>query len=101
VSDASLPTASAKRSLGFVPVAELSSRLQLLSWLAVAAAPRVTVRAVSSVDDHAQPLQLLAIGQAEFRLGRATSAAVVFQAPLGGALGGSTLAGGFTLRSAF
>jgi hypothetical protein len=101
VSDASLPSTSLARSLGFVPVAELSARLHLLSWLAVAAAPRLTVRAISPVEDHAQPLQLLAIGQAEFRLGRATSAAVMFQAPLGGVLGGSTLAGGFTLRSAF
>jgi hypothetical protein len=101
ISDASLPSASVTRSLGFVPVAELSARLQLLSWLGVVAAPRLTARAVAPSDDHGSPLQLLAIGQAEFRLGHATSAAAVFQAPLGGELGGSTLAAGFTLRSAF
>jgi hypothetical protein len=101
VTDASLPADSATRALGFVPVAELSARLQLLTWLAVSAAPRLTVRAVSPVDDHAPPLQLLAIGRVELRLGAATSAAVVFQAPVAGALGGSTLAGGVTLRTGF
>jgi hypothetical protein len=101
VSDASLPSDSATRPLGFVPVGELSARRQLLPWLAVTAAPRLTVRAVSPVDDHASPLQLLVIGQAEFQLGAALSAAAVFQAPLGGALGGSTLAGGLTFLATF
>lgn len=101
VSDASLPASTATHALAFVPVAELGARLQLRRWFAVAAAPRLTVRAVSAVDDHAPPLQLLAAGQVELRLNEATSAVAAVQAPLAGALGGSTLAGGLTLRAAF
>jgi hypothetical protein len=101
ISATSLPADSDKHALGFVPVAELSARLQLLRWLAVSAAPRLTVRAVSPVDDHAAATQLFVSGQLEFRLGDATSAAAVFQAPLAGALGGSTFGGGLNLRTAF
>jgi hypothetical protein len=101
VSAASLPTTSDARGLGFVPVAELSARWQWLRWLAVGAASRLTVRAVAPVDDHAAAAQLLATGQVELRLASATSAAVVFQAPVAGPLGGATFAGGVNWCTAF
>jgi hypothetical protein len=101
ISTASLPPESNTRALGFVPVAELSARLQVRRWLAFSAAPRLAVRAVSAVDDHASSTQLSAGGQVEFRLGNATNAAIGIQAPLGGALGGSTFAGGVSVLTAF
>lgn len=101
ISAGSLPPESNTRALGVVPVAELSARLQLRDWLALSAAPRLTVRAVAPVDEHASSTQLSVSSQLEFRLGDATSAAAAIQAPLGGALGGSTFAGGVSVLTAF
>ncbi len=101
VSDANLPADSRTQRLGFEPVMELGGSVRLLRWLALGAAPRMSVRAVSVVEDGAPPLQLLAIGRLEFRLGEALRLTALFQAPVGGALGGSTFAGGLGLRGSF
>ena len=101
VSDANLPVDSPKRPLGFVPVLELRARLRLFDWLALGAAPRLTMRAVAPIDDGSPPLQLLAIGQIEFRFGPTLQLAALFQAPVGGPLGGSTFAGGLRLDASF
>ena len=101
VSQASLPSESETRSVGTVPVAELEARWQVMQRLALAAAPRLTLRAVTPVDDQAGAVQLLAAGRAEFRLAEALTLCVSLQAPVAGPLGGTTVAGGLAARGSF
>jgi hypothetical protein len=101
VSEASLPSDATTRALGLVGVAALEARLQLLRWLALGAAPRLAVRAIAPVDDHASAAQLSVLGRVEIRLADELSASALFQAPVAGPLGGSTLGGGLLLSAAF
>lgn len=101
VSNADLPPESQPRRLGISTVATAEAQWRLTRWLALAAAPRLTVRVISSADDHASPIQVLASGRADAALGQHATLSALLQAPVGGSLGGSTVAGGLRLSSAF
>lgn len=93
VSEADLPAETDTRPLGISPVARVDARLRVRPWLSLAAGTRLTLRAVSPVDDHGGAAQLLGGGRAEFHLLESLTLSVVFQSPLGGSLGGTTVAG--------
>ncbi|RYZ05601.1 MAG: hypothetical protein EOO73_19105 [Myxococcales bacterium] len=101
VSNANLPEDSEARSVAFVPVFGLDARLRCLPWLSVGVAPRLTALARPPAEDHAPSLQLLAAGHVDFDLGQHLALSALLQAPLGGALGGTTVAGGLQLRASF
>jgi hypothetical protein len=98
LSEADLPEESDARALGFTPVATVDVAFRVWNWLSLAAAPRLTIRAVAPVDDHAGVVQLLAAGRAELHLHEALTVSLLFQAPVGGPLGGTTAAGGVGLQ---
>jgi hypothetical protein len=101
VSNADLPDESEPRSFAFTPIVGLDAQLRVLRWLSVGVAPRLTVLALSPAEDHAAALQLLAAGHVAFHLGEHLSLSTLLQAPIGGPLGGSTIAGGVRLDVAF
>jgi hypothetical protein len=101
VSSADLPDESEARSLSFTPLLGLDARLRCLRWLSVGIAPRLAVLALPPAEDHAPPLQLLAAGHVDFDLGDHVSLSALLQAPIGGALGGSTIAGGLQVSATF
>jgi hypothetical protein len=101
VSNADLPDESDSRSFAFTPIVRLDAELRVLRWLSVGIAPRLTVLALTPTEDHAAPLQLLAAGHVDFPLGKHLSLSALVQAPVGGPLGGSTVAGGLRLGAAF
>ena len=101
VSDADLPRDSKTRSVGVVAVAAIEAELRVLRWLSIAGSGRLTVQAVAPAADPDGPLQLLAAGRANFHVGSQVSPFVLIQAPIGGALGGSTVAGGLGVQVAF
>ena len=101
VSNADLPDESDPRSFAFTPIAGLDAELRVLRWLSVGIAPRLTVLARTPTEDHAAPLQLLAVGHVDCWLGPHLSLSALMQAPIGGPLGGSTVASGLRLGAAF
>ena len=101
VTKADLPPESKPRSLGFTPVVGLEAQLDVLRWLSVALAPRLTAQAMAPADDHAARWQLLAVGRTDFHLAEHLSISALVQAPIAGPLGGSTIAAGLGLGVAF
>jgi hypothetical protein len=98
VSKADLPAESEPRSVGVTPVATLEAELHVWRWLSIAATPRLTIRALAPADDHLGQVQLLAAGRVDFNVLERFSLSALVQAPVGGPLGGSTIAGGIALR---
>lgn len=101
VSEASLPPESGTRSVGFLPVLELSARFQPWRWFALGLSPRLSWRALPPWRDHQGTVQPLLGATAEFQLRAAMVVAVVIRAPIAGPLGGSTLAGGLQIGASF
>jgi len=101
LSDADLPAESRPRRVGLSTVSSLEVEWRATRWLALAAAPRLTVELAPSAEDHASSCQLLASGRADAHLGPHLTLSALLQAPVGGPLGGSTAAGGLRLMTAF
>ena len=101
VSNADSPPESHPHRVGFIPVLGLEARLKLWPWFSVVASPRLTAQAIAPADDQAGRIQLLAAGRVEFQLGDHVALAALLQAPLGGPLGGSTVAAGLGVEGAF
>lgn len=102
VSDADLPTEAEPRSFALSAVVNIEARLRVLRWLSVAVSPRLTWSALAPTErEPASALQPLVAGRADFQVAQRLSLSAQLQAPLGGSLGGETVAGGFTLQSAF
>ena len=101
VSNADLPRESNPHSFGLFSVVTLEAQLRVLRWLSVACAPRFTARAIAPVDDDSARVQFLAAGRADFHLSDHLLLSALLQAPIGGSLGGSTAAGGLSLRAEF
>jgi hypothetical protein len=101
LSDADLPPESRQRPVGLSTVSTLEVQWRAARWLTLVAAPRLTVQAVSAAEDHASVVQLLAAGRADATLGHQVVLSALLQAPLGGPLGGSTVAGGLRLATLF
>jgi hypothetical protein len=101
VASADLPGESDARFFAFTAVVGLDAELRVLRWLSIGSAPRLTVLALTPAEDHAAPLQLLAEGHVDCALGTHLSLSALVQAPVGGPLGGSTVAGGLRLGAAF
>lgn len=101
VSKADLPAEAHPRRFGLIPVASLEVQWRVRRWLALAASPRLTAQAIAPAEDHASPLQLLAAAHVDFQLAAPLTLSVLFQAPVGRPLGGSTAAGGLRLGAEF
>jgi hypothetical protein len=53
------------------------------------------------VEDHSGAAQVLAVGRVDFHVLQPFTISALFQAPVGGPLGGTTVAGGLVLRGRF
>lgn len=100
VANADLPPESRPRRFALVPVTTVEAQFRVTRWFSLVAAPRLTTQAIAPVEDHAPAVQLLAAGAADFHFGDHLTLSALLQAPAGGALGGSTVAGGLRLAGA-
>ncbi len=101
ISEAGLPRQTETHALGLEPVAELSARVELLRWFALESAPRLTWRLLLPVGSTTSKLQLLLPVALHFRLAQPLELDAVVQAPVAGALGGTTFAGGLRVTASF
>jgi hypothetical protein len=101
VSDADLRPENEARPFGLVALAALDAELRVVRWLSFAGSGRLAAQAIAPAADQASPLQPLAAGRADFHLGESLRLSVLIQAPIGGALGGSTVAGGLGMQATF
>jgi hypothetical protein len=101
LSDADLPPESQARSFGLVPVMTAKADWRLFGWLSLVAAPRLTAEVIAPANDHAAAVHFVAAGGADVHWGEHLTLSARLQAPIAGALGGSTVASGLQLNAKF